>query len=107
MSNSICRLAISVELENGGYLVYENRDNRHSYKIEGKWPTHTVNLEGIKTLESYEFHWDTELPYFSCIASFCDSLPVYVPDTSKSVRNFISDTKLLTESKNCFHEWRC
>lgn len=86
MSNSICRLTISVELENGGYLVYENRDNRHSYKIEGKWPTHTVNLEGIKTLESYEFHWDTQLPYFSCIASFCDSLPVYVPDTSKSVR---------------------
>ncbi|XP_076086955.1 uncharacterized protein LOC143057529 [Mytilus galloprovincialis] len=77
-------LTILVELENGGYYVYENRDDRHRYKIVKKWPTLSVNLKGIKTVESYKIHWDTELPYYYCIKSFCDSLPLYVPDTSKS-----------------------
>lgn len=86
----IYRLTISVELENGGYYVFENRDDRLGYKIAKKWPTHSVNLKGIKTVESYAFHWDTELPYYHCIKWFCASLPLYVPDTSKSVSIILS-----------------
>lgn len=93
---SIYRLTILVELENGGYYVYENRDDRHRYKIVKKWPTLSVNLKGIKTVESYKIHWDTELPYYYCIKSFCDSLPLYVPDTSKSVSIILSfNTELI------------
>ncbi|OPL33516.1 hypothetical protein AM593_01544, partial [Mytilus galloprovincialis] len=83
-------LTISVEIENGGYYVYENRDDRLGYKITKKWPTYSVNLKGIKTVESYTFHWDTELPYYYCIKWFCAYLPLYVPDTSKSVSIMLS-----------------
>lgn len=89
------RLNVSVLLENGGFLDYENRDNRKTYNATGKWPKQPrVYLKGIQTRESYIFHWDIVLPYYDCSKSLsCPSLPVYVPDTSTSVSiNFVGRT---------------
>lgn len=72
-------------LKNGGYLVYENRNDRYKYSIEKKWPASYVSLIGIETTEIYKFHWDTVLPYYDCSKWSCPSVPVYVPDVSKTV----------------------
>lgn len=90
----IFRLNVSVLLENGGYLDYENRDDRKTYNVTGKWPKQPrVYLKGIQTRESYIFHWDIVLPYYDCSKSHCPSLPVYVPDTSTSVSiNYVRRT---------------
>lgn len=75
-----------MELQNGGYLVFENRDDRRIANDATKeWPTQYVPLKGIRTTEIYQFHWDTRLPYYDCSKSECPSLPVNVPDVSKTV----------------------
>ncbi|OPL33283.1 hypothetical protein AM593_05274, partial [Mytilus galloprovincialis] len=84
VNHLILKLNVSVLLENGGYLDYENRDDRKKYNTVKKWPKASrAYLKGIVTTESYIFHWDTVLPYYACL-SHCPSLPVYVPDISTS-----------------------
>lgn len=84
------RLNVTVSLQNGGFLIYENRDDRKSFNDKEEWTiTNKVYLKGLQTTESYIFHWDTDPPYYSCIklSTLCLSpLPVYVPDISKIVR---------------------
>ncbi|XP_052083679.1 uncharacterized protein LOC127721009 [Mytilus californianus] len=78
------QVIVSVVLQNGGYLVYENRNDRYKFSIEKKWPANYVSLIGIETTETYKFHWDTVLPYYDCSKWSCPSVPVYVPDVSKT-----------------------
>ena len=90
MYNVFYRVDIAVVLENGGYIRYENRDDRFLFLKEGKWPEEVDVLNGKTTKESYVFHWDMRDPYYDCSTSICPSLPVYVPDTSKSVSSSLS-----------------
>lgn len=74
-----CRLIFSIEIRNGGYLTYINRELN---------TTVNVSLTGMTTTRNYTVQWDLNPPFYPCfqlLGTNCTETPIDVEDVTYEV----------------------